>query len=74
MTNRRMQPLLKQRFAASALQSFTFLTPVWGVFFGIVLMGDEPQVLMMVGIALVGLGLYLINRPARPAAAQATAG
>lgn len=61
--------VLLKRFAASALQSFTFLTPVWGVFFGIVLMGDEPQVLMIAGIALVGLGLYLINRPPRRRAA-----
>ncbi|HEX7926930.1 MAG TPA: DMT family transporter, partial [bacterium] len=55
--------VLLKRFSATALQSFTFLTPVWGVFFGIVLLGDEAQALMLAGIALVGLGLYLINRP-----------
>jgi drug/metabolite transporter (DMT)-like permease len=55
--------VLLKRFSATSLQSFTFLTPVWGVFFGIMLLGEEAQALMMVGIALVGLGLYLINRP-----------
>jgi drug/metabolite transporter (DMT)-like permease len=60
-----MWMVLLKRFTASALQSFTFLTPVWGVFFGITLLGDPVQALMLVGIALVGVGLYLINRPRR---------
>ncbi len=61
-----MWMVLLQRFSASALQSFTFLTPAWGVFFGIVLLGDPVQGLMLAAIGLVGLGLYLVNRPRRP--------
>jgi drug/metabolite transporter (DMT)-like permease len=60
-----MWMVLLQRFSASSLQSFTFLTPVWGVFFGITLLGDPVQALMLAGIAGVGVGLYLVNRPRR---------
>lgn len=62
--------VLLRRFTASSLQSFTFLTPVWGVLFGIVLLGESAQPLMLLGIALVGGGLYLINRPAGSAGTQ----
>jgi len=56
---------LMRRYSASAMQSFTFLTPAWGVLLGVLVLGEEVQALVLVGIALVGLGIYLVNRPAR---------
>ena len=50
-------------YQASAMQSFTFLTPVWGVLAGIVLLGERATVLLLLGMALVGAGLFLVSRP-----------
>ena len=52
-------------YSASAMQSFTFLTPVWGVLMGVVLLGETVTWVTGLGIALVGTGLYLVNRPRR---------
>ncbi len=55
--------LLVQRYSASAMQSFTFLSPVWGVLLGVAVLGEELQALLVAGIALVGVGIFLVNRP-----------
>ncbi|HKI99031.1 MAG TPA: DMT family transporter [bacterium] len=52
-------------YPASAMQSFTFLTPVWGVALGALMLGERVTIATFAAIALVGLGLYLVNRPAR---------
>lgn len=52
-------------YPASAMQSFTFLTPVWGVMLGVVILGEGLTAAGVTGMALVGVGLMLINR-ARP--------
>ena len=57
--------MLVQRYSASAMQSFTFLSPIWGVLLGIVVLGEELQAPLVAGIALVGIGIYLVNRPPR---------
>ncbi len=54
---------LMQRYSASSMQSFTFLTPAWGVLLGIIVLGEEIQAAVILGIALIGLGIYLVNRP-----------
>ena len=54
---------LLRRYPASAMQSFTFLSPVWGVVAGIVLLGETVTGVMTAGIVLVGIGIFLINRP-----------
>ena len=51
------------RYPASGMQSFTFLSPVWGVVAGMLILGERVSLLMAVGMALIGLGLYLVNRP-----------
>jgi len=56
---------LLRTYSASTMQSFTFLTPVWGVLLGVAVMGDEVQALLVAGIALVGLGIFLVNRAPR---------
>ena len=60
---------LVTRYPASVMQSFTFLTPVWGVFMAALLLGEQVQALMLVSLALVGLGIYLVSRPRRVRAA-----
>ena len=58
-----MWTVLLKRYSASAMQSFTFLTPAWGVLLGVLVLGEDVQALLVAGIALVGLGIYLVNRP-----------
>ncbi len=50
-------------YPASAMQSFTFLTPVWGVAMGAILLGETITVPGVAGMAMVGAGLVLISRP-----------
>ena len=53
---------LIQRYPAGSLQAFTFLTPVWGVFLGVILLDERVSAPMLAGIGFVGGGLYLVNR------------
>ncbi|MCX5860687.1 MAG: DMT family transporter [Deltaproteobacteria bacterium] len=51
------------RFQVSILSAFTFLTPLFGVILSGVLLGEPLPVLLWVGLSLVAVGLYLVNRP-----------
>jgi drug/metabolite transporter (DMT)-like permease len=52
------------RYQVYKLASFTFLTPLFGVIFGGIIL-DEPITLsLLVALALVGLGIALVNRKA----------
>ena len=52
------------RYPASQLASFSFLTPIFGVVAGAVLL-DEPIGIELAGaVALIAAGIYLVNRPA----------
>jgi len=53
-----------QRNRASVIHSFTFFAPVFGVLFGGLFLDDRLPFLLLVGLALVGSGIYLVNRPA----------
>lgn len=56
---------LMRRYPAAALSSFTFLSPVFGVICGGVLL-DEPLSLRIAwALALIAAGLFVVNRPAR---------
>ncbi len=52
-------------YPASAMQSFTFLTPLWGVLLAGLLLGEPINAITLLAIALVGPGLFLVNRPRR---------
>jgi len=52
-----------QRNRASTIHSFTFFAPLFGVVFGGLLLGDSLPFLLLLGLALVGSGIYLVNRP-----------
>ena len=54
-------------YPASGVASFSFLTPIFGVFLGWQLLGEEVGLEIWVALVLVALGLWLINRPSRPA-------
>lgn len=54
-----------RRYPASGLSSFTFLSPAFGVILAALLL-DEPLTLrILAALALIALGLVLVNRPAR---------
>ena len=53
---------LMRRHAGSVLAAFTFLTPVFGVFFGWLLLGEPIGVTLLGAVALIAAGIYIVNR------------
>lgn len=49
-------------FPVSRLASFTFLTPIFGVILGGVVLGDPLTPSLMLGLGCVAGGIYMINR------------
>ena len=58
---------LIHRYAVSKLSAFTFLTPIFGVLFGILLLGEEFTNSLMAGLPLVCVGIFLVNWKRRSA-------
>jgi drug/metabolite transporter (DMT)-like permease len=54
---------LIQRYSASRLSAFTFLTPLFGVAAGHLVLGDPITPGFALAVALVVAGLVLVNRP-----------
>lgn len=54
---------LVQRYSASRLSAFTFLTPLFGVAAGHLVLGDPITPAFAVAVVFVVLGLVLVNRP-----------
>ena len=52
-------------YPASSVASFSFLTPVFGVLFGWLILGEELTDTILIALVLVSLGVILVNR--RPA-------
>ena len=55
-------------YPASSVAAFSFLGPVFGVFFGWLLLGETIGRSILGALVLVAAGLWLINRPGRHAA------
>jgi drug/metabolite transporter (DMT)-like permease len=53
---------LIQRFRASALASFTFLTPVFGVVCAWLLLGEPITLAILAAMLLIAAGIVLVNR------------
>ncbi len=53
---------LISRYPATRLSAFSFLTPLFGVIFGAWLLGEPLTPLLGLALALVALGLWLVNR------------
>jgi drug/metabolite transporter (DMT)-like permease len=51
------------RYSATRLSAFTFLTPLFGVAAGHVVLGEPLTIPFVVAVALVAVGLVLVNRP-----------
>ncbi|OLL33250.1 EamA family transporter [Burkholderia sp. SRS-W-2-2016] len=60
---------LLTRYIASRLSVFSFLTPLFGVTFGVLLLGESFSTRFLVAALLVLSGIALVNAPAKRAAA-----
>lgn len=49
----------------SKLTAFTFLAPLFGVILGAAVLSEPVSPPMWLGLALVGAGIWVVNRPAR---------
>ena len=54
---------LVRKYHASRLASFTFLTPIFGVIAGGVILNEPISDTLLLTLLLVGTGIYLVNRP-----------
>ena len=59
---------LMRHYPATPLATFTLLTPIAGLFAGIVLLNEPMTLRLIVAVAAVAAGIAIVNRP-RPAAA-----
>jgi drug/metabolite transporter (DMT)-like permease len=55
---------LVRRYSVSRLASFTFLTPLFGVLSGGMLLNETITKSLVLALAFVAAGIYLVNRPA----------
>ena len=51
-------------YPASQLSAFSFFTPLFGVVAGGLLLGERVSAYLLLALALVAAGIYLVNRPA----------
>lgn len=54
---------LIRHYPVSRIASFTFLTPIFGVLAGGLLLNETISNLLLLSLFLVGAGIYLVNRP-----------
>jgi drug/metabolite transporter (DMT)-like permease len=54
---------LIRHYPVSRITSFTFLTPIFGVLAGGLLLNEAVSTLLLLSLILVGTGIYLVNRP-----------
>lgn len=52
-------------YPASSVASFSFLTPIFGVFMGWAFLGETISTALIISLVLVAGGIILINRPLR---------
>ncbi|MFN3745933.1 MAG: DMT family transporter [Hyphomicrobiaceae bacterium] len=57
---------LMTRYPASRVMAFLMITPVFGVAAGVILLGEPLTIHLGIGLVVVVIGLWLVNRPARP--------
>jgi drug/metabolite transporter (DMT)-like permease len=57
---------LISRYPAGRLSSFSFLTPLFGLIAGALILGEPVGWALLLALALVGIGIALVNRPASP--------
>lgn len=52
---------LIHEYSVSRLSAFTFFTPIFGVLFGVVFMGEELTLSLVVGLPMVCVGILFVN-------------
>ena len=55
--------VLVRIYPATRLAAFTFLTPVFAVGFGALVLSERVSALLIAALALVAFGIWLVNRP-----------
>jgi drug/metabolite transporter (DMT)-like permease len=58
---------LVANYPAGRLAAFSFLTPLFGVLAGALLLGERISAALMIALLLVVLGIWLVNRPPKAA-------
>ncbi len=53
---------LVRTYPPSRLAAFTFLSPVFGVLAGLVVLGEQPTVSLGIALVLIAVGIWLVNR------------
>ncbi len=53
---------LIRHYAASVISSFAFLTPIFGVFFAWLLLGEPISISLIGAVILIAIGIYIVNR------------
>jgi drug/metabolite transporter (DMT)-like permease len=53
---------LVHSYPVSRLSAFTFLTPVFATFAGILLLGEPLTLRLTISLTLVSIGIYIVNR------------
>ena len=53
---------LLRKYLANSLGVFSFLTPIFGMLFGILFLGEQIELNFMLGTALVTLGVIVVSR------------
>ena len=56
---------LMRQYPASALSSFTFLTPAFAVIGGWLILSEPVSWRLALSLAMIGAGIYIVNRPRR---------
>ncbi len=56
---------LIRHYPVGKLSAFSFLTPLFGLLAGIILLGEPASPGLILALTLVVAGLLLVNRPAR---------
>lgn len=56
---------LMRHYSAASLHAFTFLTPIFGVFAGHLILGERFGWPVLAGLGLVALGIWMVNMPGR---------
>jgi drug/metabolite transporter (DMT)-like permease len=52
---------LIHEYSVSRLSAFTFFTPIFGIFSGIIFLNEEFTPSLMIGLPLVSMGIFLVN-------------
>jgi len=58
---------LIHHYSVSRLSAFTFFAPIFGSFFGTLLLNEEFTVSLMVGLPMVSMGIFFVNWKKRSA-------